>query len=87
MKVIWKYPIQINDIQTLTLPIGAEILCFQSQHNSQFIWCLVDMNCTQYKDRNFEIHGTGNPFDIGLERKYIGTIQKDEYVLHLFERI
>lgn len=88
-KEIWKYAITPNQ-KHLILPLDAEILAVQTQNNEPFIWCLVDPN-EELESRYFEIYGTGHQihYDMGTERKYIGTFQLNngDLVFHLFERI
>jgi hypothetical protein len=75
------------------MPKGAEILTIQTdeKNNHPTIWAMVDPNETEQEERNFELFGTGHeiPFDMGIERKYIGTYQyqNGEFVGHIFERI
>ena len=72
------------------MPKGAEILTVQSQHDVPQLWALVDPT-QPTEERCIEIFGTGHPirYDMGVERKYIGTFQVDggQYVFHAFERI
>lgn len=71
---------------------NAEILCVQQDKKTNIpcIWALVESDNT-LEERVFELFSTGNEmkFDMGVERKYIGTYQyqNGEFVGHLFERI
>lgn len=96
-KSIWKFPIQINDNVTISMPQGAEILTVQTQQIGKFnpdktpcLWALVNPN-NATEERSFEVFGTGHPMhcDMGVDRKYIGTFQirGGELVFHVFERI
>lgn len=88
MKIIYKFPVKIEDLQTLKMPTGAQILCVQMQGQEPFIWALID---TQNIDKEyiFELYGTGHEihYDMGTERKYIGTFQTHggQLVYHLFQ--
>jgi hypothetical protein len=71
-KTIWKFPLEITDVQTIDVPEGSKFLAVQVQRDVPCLWVLVDP--TAPKER-FEIHtvGTGNPAPDGLE--YLGTYQ------------
>lgn len=93
IKKIYKYPLEVTDIQTIMIPIGAEILCVQVQNDVPCIWAKVDpqMSLTQ---RGFVMYGTGQPItQTNNIQKYIGTFQiiggrpvfPQHLVFHLFE--
>jgi hypothetical protein len=92
MKKIYKYEIVEDDKLSISLPIGAEILCVQinGKDNKPYIWALVDTT-KENEDRYFELYYTGEeiPYDMGIVRKYVGTYQHlgGVIVCHLFERI
>lgn len=87
-KQVWKF--LIKGSHSIKLPIGSEILTVQNQNEDAFIWVLVDPN-KETEERFFEVYGTGHSinYDMGVERKYIGTFQigNGALVFHLFERI
>ena len=90
MKRIFKYSIPLQGEFDKDLPIGAEILSFQSQNDLPYIWVIIDEDADVEK-RRFRIYGTGHPIertvneDISLH--FIGTIQilAGGLVWHLFE--
>jgi hypothetical protein len=86
MKRIYKYPIPITDEFTLELPIGAEILTFQTQHNKPHIWALIDPE-REFETVGFRLFGTGHPVEDADTLKYIGTTQTEGGLLvwHLFK--
>lgn len=88
-KTIWKFTLEVKDIQTLDMPKGAEILTVQFQETHGQLWALVDPEA-EIEERDIEIFGTGNPIhcDMGLTRQYIGTYQMHggNLVWHVFER-
>jgi hypothetical protein len=91
-RIIWKYPLTISDFQLITMPTYAEILSVQVQNDIPCIWALVNPDPeAEMEMRRFEIYGTGHTiqFDMGVDRKYIGTFMtnNDKLVWHLFERI
>jgi len=53
------------------------------------LWALVNPKA-KLEEREIELHGTGNPIwhlTEKTERKYIGSVQTDVFVWHVFERI
>jgi len=88
---IYKYELRIDDIQSLVLPINAEIISLQCQRDIPCIWVKLDINERLKDDRIFETYGTGHPLrhESGTRRKYIGTYQAQfgAFVGHVFEVI
>jgi hypothetical protein len=87
MKAIWKYPLGITDIQTVSMPKGAEILTVQIQLGGVCLWAMVDPEAPK-EDRIIITYGTGHPIDSPHLLRYIGTYQIPERVLvfHVFEK-
>lgn len=85
MKTIWKYQAPIRGNLDVHMPLGADILCVQTQYGEPNIWALVDPGAVSVK-RKFVWHGTGHSID-GSSLKYIGTVQLNNgnLVFHLFE--
>ena len=87
-KTIWKWELEIDDLVKLQLPKGAEILTVQAQFGKPCLWAMVNPKA-ETEERLFETFGTGHPipYDIGVDRKYIGTyqVQGGGLVFHLFE--
>lgn len=87
MEKIYKYPLALEDKQTIEMPIGSQILCVQTQFNQPYIWAMVNPNLPPIGVK-IEIYGTGesitNPFPSYL--KYIGTFQinNGHEVYHVF---
>lgn len=88
MKTIYKYPLLIQDCQSLQLPANAEILTVQLQDNTPCIWALVDNNLP-LSDVIIRMFPTGAYIDDSLNLKYCGTIQlmKGNMVIHFFIEI
>lgn len=80
---IWKFPLQITDVQTIEVPTAGKLLSVQVQHQVPCIWALVDPK--QPKElRKIRIYGTGHPIDqLG---QFIGTfqVQAGALVFHVF---
>ena len=85
MKSIWKFRVPLSGTPTINMPIGAEILSFQTQDDQLCIWAIVDTE-KDVEPREFLIVGTGHSFDES-NAKYIGTTQQENgrFVWHLFE--
>jgi hypothetical protein len=84
MKTIWKYQISITDEQTLSLPQHRKFLSLQLQNGIPCLWFLVDPD-TDKESVIFDFFGTGQPINRFIG-KFIGTVQLDNLVFHLFER-
>lgn len=88
MKRIFKYDIPVADHFGLILPLGAEILTFQSQRGGFYIWAIIEEGLNDEK-RYFRLAGTGHDLteDFPKIKKYIGTAQlaNGGLVFHLFE--
>lgn len=89
-KKIYKYDLDVTDIQVISLPLGSEILTVQTQFDIPRLWALVDPNELDTEERTIEIFGTGQDvhYDMGIDRKYISTFQMHagNLVFHAFER-
>lgn len=84
---IWKYPLQVIDLQSLLIPKGAKLLTVQTQGDMPQLWTLVDEKA-QIVPRNFATYGTGNPIPDSDPGQYVGTyqIQGGVLVFHVFEK-
>lgn len=85
MNMIYKYPLNIEDVQHLHIHAGATLLCVQIQGNKPCLWAIVDTTLPKER-RTIEIIGTGNPIE-ERARLYIGTCQVGPSVWHIFERL
>lgn len=87
---IYKYPVSIDDVIRIQMPLQAEFLTLQVQNDIPCLWVLVDPE-NELEERIFEMYGTGYSIECNssIERKYLGTFQLREGILvyHLFERI
>lgn len=85
--VIWKYPLKVEDTQTLTIPTNGKILSIQTQDRVPCMWVLLDeRDCCLLNKRTFHIHGTGNSLPSSInEDVFIGTFQLGYFVGHVFE--
>lgn len=88
MKAIYKYPLPLSQFNDIEIPEGGSVLSVMLQRGVICLWVLVDTSIPP-EIRTFEIIGTGNHIaeTMGVFRKYIGSVQADTYVWHVFEHI
>lgn len=82
MKTIYKYPLQLTNLQTVMLPTGAQVLHVGMQDDTINLWALVD-TFNPLEAQEVWMVGTGRamPFSpVG----YLGTVFDDGYVWHVF---
>lgn len=86
MKTIYKYPIEVTDEQTLTLPVNSQILTVQAQGNTPCIWAMIDTAETRTEQIAVRVYGTGHPIADSERQIYIGTFQLlgGQFVFHAF---
>jgi hypothetical protein len=89
---IYKYQLKITDIQTVSMPKGAEILSAQEQHGEVCIWALVNPEEHWMIERTILIIGTGNPIDDDIDLEdyfFVGTVQcpRSVIVWHVFAHV
>lgn len=87
MKTIFKYPLRVDDYQTVIMPRGAQILTVQAQREIPCVWALVETN-NEPEERHFRIAGTGHRMNAKDKfLRYLGTFQimRDDLVFHVFE--
>jgi hypothetical protein len=84
MITVWKYRLVWEEIQKITMPYGAEILCIQLQDGIPTAWVRVDED-SEPSERTIAVVGTGHAAPGYAEARYIDTVQKDGFVWHFFE--
>ena len=87
MKRVFKYPLEQMDGQKVALPVGAEILSVQVQHETIVLYALVDDLEQGFEKRAFRIAGTGHLLEGTDRMKFLGTVQlrAGNLVFHVFE--
>ena len=84
-RVIWKYALRLGT-NVIEMPVKAELLTVQMQRDTICLWALVNPDIAM-EQRLIEVVGTGNPIpEPYAVRRYIGSVQLDEFVWHVFER-
>lgn len=82
MKTIWKFQLNVTDVQPISIPAGARPLSVQVQAGVPCLWALVDPHAkraTLYV-RTF---GTGHTCDADVS-SFVGTYQLGALVFHVF---
>lgn len=85
---IYKYPLRIDDDQTIELPMMARVLSVGlDPAGSLCVWAMVD-TLGDKEDVSFRIIGTGNPVGPGTTKHFtfLGTVTKGVGVWHVFYR-
>jgi hypothetical protein len=82
---IWKFPLQMQDVQKIDMPQIEKILCVQVQNNQPCLWALCYPGTAKQK-RKITIYGTGHYMSEGY-RDHIGTFQISggQLVFHVFD--
>jgi len=81
---IWKFPLELDDQQVISMPEGSQILTVQTQDGIPCLWALVDEGAEK-EDRVIYTIGTGGPFaDDPEDLVYVGTYQLPNLVFHIF---
>jgi hypothetical protein len=83
MRTIYKYLVPIEDSFIIPLPPGSKVLQFALQGDEPMIWVEVEPSPQGLEARTFHIVGTGRKIPTSSE--YVGTVQMDGYVWHLYE--
>ena len=82
MRTIYKYGFS----KTIELPIDSQVLKVGMQNGIMYMWVLVDPNQNKTCYCNFEMIGTGHPFEFDyLTHTYIDTIFDGPFVWHIWE--
>lgn len=85
MKKIWKYSLHLDlESEFIEMPKGAEILSAQNQNGTVCIWVLVDPLAPKEK-REIAVWGTGHKIWRDSNLQFIGTVQVEPFVWHVFE--
>ena len=84
MRTIYKYHIQLADKTILDLPRSARPLAAQAQDGQLTMWVELD-NREPTTSRTFLLIGTGHIVPDNVV--YIGTLQQDFFVWHIYEQL
>lgn len=76
---VFKYQLRVEDVQTIWLPKGAELLTVQTQQGTPCLWALVDEQAPT-EERTILMYGTGHPVHVSTGRHHDGGA----FVFHAF---
>lgn len=79
---IYKYPLEIVDIQTFEVPGRCQYLTAQYQSETLFIWIAVYPG--EKSVVSIRIVGNDYPFPAADNCDYIATVQEEQFVWHIF---
>lgn len=87
MRTVYKYTVQVNTVQNVSMPKGGKIVHVGTQGSFDVIefWAIVDTNF-EHEVRKFIILGTGHA--VLSDYDYVGTVVMDSVaplVWHLWE--
>lgn len=82
-RVIYKYPIKLEDEQVVSVPAGATWLSVHVQDGQICLWAAVNPEAKK-EQVPVSIRGTGRPVGNLFSRDYLGTVQQGQFVWHVF---
>ena len=84
--VVWKYDLQVTDVQQIAMPVMAKLLCVQIQDGTPRLWALVNPDAVIKEHRTIVTLGIGHSVKDELG-EYIGTYQiaNGSLVFHVFD--
>lgn len=84
MKTIFKYLLEVTDVQEIELPVGGKPLCVQVQNGMPWIWALVD-DKNPKEAKAVRMYATGHNCEESIS-DYLGTFQLESgsLVFHVF---
>lgn len=86
-RTVWKFTYKVDDLVTLSIPDGAQILHHDldpspPRHGYLALWALVDPDAP-LTEFSLAVRGTGHPAT-GLGR-HLATVKDGPFVWHIFE--
>lgn len=85
MRAIHKYSLALTDVQALGLPGDANPLTVQFQRGELCLWAVVDPAAPRVP-WEVRVLGTGQLFPEAPLGQYVGTVQQENYVWHVYAR-
>ncbi len=85
-RTIWKFNIDIDDVQNVEMPKQAKLLSVQVQNGSVRLWAMVCPRNTLV-NRIIQMAGTGHDLKGRDMGEYLGTFQisNGQLVFHVFD--
>lgn len=82
---IFKYILEIKDLNCISMPRGAEIISCQAQNEQLCLWARVHPQA-KMDDRVFRIYGTGHQLpSYWGDHIHLATVQIRSLVWHVYE--
>lgn len=84
-ETIYKYTLEVEDIQVLEIPHGAQFLSVQVQHGKPCMWVRLNPKAQEVRVKVCTV-GTGHPAERVEGMQFVGTYQLDggQFVGHVF---
>lgn len=83
---IWKFVLPFLGEGVIQMPAVSSVLHVGAQGGHICVWALVSPTAPE-EQRRFLIAGTGHPLPSEGSWSYIGSVQQDEHVWHIFEPV
>jgi hypothetical protein len=78
---VWKVPLEVTDVQTVSLPFDWTCLLVDGQRGQLTMWVKVSEN-TPHEDYLIAVTGTGHPVPPMAE--HLGSCQVGTFVWHVW---
>lgn len=82
-QTIWKFPLELTDVNRVTMPAQSHILHVGMQGETLCLWALVAPEASKVT-RVIAIRGTGHPCNIEHTR-HVGSVFDRQFVWHVFD--
>jgi hypothetical protein len=85
---IYKYELPNKEVAEVIVPVGAKFRHVGEQYDKLIIWFEVDPTETDGEVLMFNVYATGQNinWNMGIDRKFIGTVQKENgTVWHVYQ--
>lgn len=89
MNSIYKYELEMEDVQILALPPNSSILNVKGIGDKPYLYAVIDLDTEETVDRTILMFGTGHEIEDNLKAHYIGTflLYAGAQVYHVFEKV
>ncbi len=84
MMRIWKFPLEITDVQQIEVPEGSKALSVIEQFGGPTLYVLVKRLGRVRVKKTVHVVGTGNPADHVRSEDFVGTVKTGNFVWHVF---
>ncbi len=83
---VWKFSLELAEVQVVPMPSGAQLLHVDMQGGTLNVWALVDPTADP-EERKIAVVGTGHPAPSPGIAAYVGTAMDRPFVWHVFEEL